>query len=122
MRISDWSSDVCSSDLSAAAGTAALRILSETGACERANATAAELRERLNAVLKEQRVPWAFYGSFSLFHLFVQADRPVADPFAFDPLALPAVAVRSEESRVGEECVSTFRSRRSPHHYKTKKQ
>src|SRR3546814_17118957 len=94
MRISDWSSDVCSSDLSAAAGTAALRILSETGACERANATAAELRERLNAVLKEQRVPWAFYGSFSLFHLFVQADRPVADPFAFDPLAIPAVAMK----------------------------
>ncbi|HEY9567864.1 MAG TPA: aminotransferase class III-fold pyridoxal phosphate-dependent enzyme [Thalassobaculum sp.] len=80
--------------VSAAAGTAALRILSETGACERANATAAELRERLNAVLKEQRVPWAFYGSFSLFHLFVQADRPVADPFAFDPLAIPAVAMK----------------------------
>lgn len=80
--------------VSAAAGTAALRILSETGACERANATAGVLRQRLNAVLQEQRVPWAVYGSFSLFHLFVQAERPVADPFAFDPLAIPAVVMK----------------------------
>lgn len=80
--------------VSAAAGTAALRILSETGACERANETAAALRERLNAVLQEQRVPWAFYGAFSLFHLFVQAERPVADPFAFDPLSIPAVVMK----------------------------
>lgn len=80
--------------VSAAAGTAALRVLSETGACDRANATAAELRKRLNAVLKDQRVPWAFYGTFSLFHLFVQAERPVADPFAFDPLSIPAVVMK----------------------------
>lgn len=80
--------------VSAAAGTAALRILSETGACERANETAAVLRERLNAVLKDQRVPWAFYGQFSIFHLFVQADRPVADPFAFDPLSIPATVMK----------------------------
>ena len=39
-------------------------------------------------------MPWAFYGSFSLFHLFVQAERPVADPFGFDPLAIPAVVMK----------------------------
>lgn len=80
--------------VSAAAGAAALRILAETGACERASATAVALREGLNAVLKDQRVPWAYYGEFSLFHLFVQADRPVVDPFTFDPLALPATAMK----------------------------
>src|SRR3546814_16496208 len=31
------------------------------------------------------------------------------------------VADRSEESRVGKECVSTCRSRGSPYHYKQKK-
>ena len=80
--------------VSAAAGTAALRILSGTGACERANQTAHQLRDGLNGVLKDKRVPWAIYGSYSLFHLFVQAERPVADPFAFDPLAIPAVVMK----------------------------
>ncbi|GHD58126.1 aspartate aminotransferase family protein [Thalassobaculum fulvum] len=80
--------------VSAAAGTTALRILAETGACDKASATAAALRERLNGVLKDRRVPWAFYGNFSLFHLFVQADRPVADPFAFDPLSLSATRMK----------------------------
>lgn len=80
--------------VSAAAGATALRILSETGACDRANVSGAALREGLNAVLKDQRVPWAVYGNFSLFHVFVQADRPVADPFAFDPLAIPATRMK----------------------------
>ena len=29
-----------------------------------------------------------------VFDLFVQAERPVADPFAFDPLAIPAVVMK----------------------------
>jgi glutamate-1-semialdehyde 2,1-aminomutase len=45
-------------------------------------------------VLRDRQVPWAFYGNFSLFHLFVQADRPVGDPFAFDPLAIPATKMK----------------------------
>src|SRR3546814_12322936 len=36
-------------------------------------------------------------------------------------LAAPAYAKRSEERRVGKECVSTCRSRWSPYHYKKKK-
>src|SRR3546814_14261884 len=35
-------------------------------------------------------------------------------------LAAGGVAVRSEERRVGKECVSTCRSRWWPHHYKKK--
>src|SRR3546814_12081475 len=34
----------------------------------------------------------------------------------------PATATRSEERRVGKECVSTCRSRWSPYHYKKKRQ
>src|SRR3546814_9593531 len=70
MRISDWSSDVCSSDL-----------------------------------------------------LFDQFDRGLADLVFHIPDAREVQSgieqlARSEERRVGKECVSTCRSRWSPYHYK----
>src|SRR3546814_2795486 len=73
MRISDWSSDVCSSDL-------CLLARSASDASQQA-ADAVFIGERL------MPVAWA-----------VQ------------------VAQRSEERRVGKECVSTCRSRWSPYH------
>ena len=51
--------------VSAAAGTAALTVIAETDASDRASATAADLREKLNAVLAEAKVPWAVYGTYS---------------------------------------------------------
>src|SRR3546814_16630269 len=71
MRISDWSSDVCSSDLLETIGF--LRI----------------------------SVP---------LPILVQQSRAL----------YPTGSARSEERRVGKECVSTCRSRWSPYHYKTK--
>ena len=56
--------------VSAAAGTAALSIIAESDACDRASATAAPLRDALNEVLEAERVPWAAYGTYSGFHLF----------------------------------------------------
>src|SRR3546814_2133379 len=84
MRISDWSSDACSSDL----------IVRQIGAAHRVRR---------------------------------QAGRRVGYPQLFDPrvAAMTVVRVgfghaapvaRSEERRVGKECVSTFRSRWSPYH------
>src|SRR3546814_1159625 len=71
MRISDWSSDVCSSDLN--------------------------LDPARGARLGE--------------------DMPRISPLALlPPGRLPAVLLRSEERRVGKECVSTCRSRWSPYH------
>src|SRR3546814_13823568 len=69
MRISDWSSDVCSSDLCA----------------RRSNASSTSTSVR--------RTPSVCAGSAS---------------------------GRSEERRVGKECVSTCRSRWSPYHYQKK--
>lgn len=80
--------------VSAAAGTAALTIIAETDACARANETGRAVREALNTVIADKGVPWAVYGDFSLFHLFVQDGHPVADPFAFDPLSLSSVAMK----------------------------
>jgi glutamate-1-semialdehyde 2,1-aminomutase len=71
--------------VSAAAGTAALTLIAESDASDRASATAASLRERLNAVLAEERLPWAVYGTFSGFHLFVNPSRLDIGPHNFDP-------------------------------------
>src|SRR3546814_19754005 len=73
MRISDWSSDVCSSDLQKA--------FREIDRCER----------RLMDV--DDEAAQLAYAS-----------------------ALAEYADRSEERRVGKECVSTCRSRWSPYH------
>src|SRR3546814_10792350 len=88
MRISDWSSDVCSSDLS---------------------------HERHRAVVD------AGHGSAGEPRERVADDRAVADD---ERRVLGQVGgerlERSEERRVGQECVRTCRSRWSPHHQKKK--
>src|SRR3546814_11673193 len=99
MRISDWSSDVCSSDLLAAARCAG----------------------------SDPDHP----GEVRLMQLFLDCDGVLADfdrsaehilgmpPRAFQKRhGLPAFwkRLRSEERRVGKECVSTCRSRWSPYH------
>lgn len=80
--------------VSAAAGTAALTLIAESDACARASATGAAIREALNGVIADKRVPWAVYGGFSTFHLFADPARPV-DPATFDPFALPAVEMKN---------------------------
>src|SRR3546814_6795177 len=69
MRISDWSSDVCSSDLPSADGRSPGQQL-------------AEIEAEVNRLVDQQQSEWQ----------------------------------RSEERRVGKECVSTCRSRWSPYH------
>src|SRR3546814_1953260 len=74
MRISDWSSDVCSSDL----------------------------------IMAKQIVGYVIsYGGVLLFALL--------NPKSF-LVVIETAASRSEERRVGKECVSTCRSRWSPYH------
>src|SRR3546814_5032909 len=82
MRISDWSSDVCSSDL-------------------------------LDGTVERRRVvPFERFGRTRddvLGHL-VHLVRKALVVLALGP------GTRSEERRVGKECVSTCRSRWSPYH------
>src|SRR3546814_5013980 len=87
MRISDWSSDVCSSDLlMVARGAGGFRALR----------TRQPLGHACRALL-------GLGAMFGFFHAF--AILPLAD-----------VTARSEERRVGKERVSTCRSRWSPYH------
>ena len=74
--------------LSAAAGIAALEIVSTGEPNKKANATAAALRATLNDVLAEERVPWAVHGTFSGFHFFLNPQQRPIDPHKFDPTAL----------------------------------
>src|SRR3546814_19105460 len=79
MRISDWSSDVCSSDLTATFSVGSRKLKS------------------------------SMVGH-------------TARHWPFSRLSSPSTtSMRSEERRVGKECVSTCRSRWSPYHYKKKK-
>ncbi|MEJ0017691.1 MAG: aminotransferase class III-fold pyridoxal phosphate-dependent enzyme [Acetobacteraceae bacterium] len=82
--------------VSAAAGTAALTVIAETDASDRASATAADLREKLNEVLAEANVPWAVYGTFSGFHLFVNPSGLDIGPHSFDPTKIPLEDMKNQ--------------------------
>src|SRR3546814_13078681 len=111
MRISDWSSDVCSSDLTPNVRHAFM---------------IAPLRLRLDsaALAANWRVLDAMSGRAAC-GAAIKADgyglgaagvgQRLADAGCRDFLV-----ARSEERRVGKECVSTCRSRWSPYHSKQK--
>ena len=74
--------------ISAAAGIACLTVLAETDANDVASARAAELRAGLNELLAREGLPWAAYGTTSVFHLFTNPDRRAGvRPESFDPCA-----------------------------------
>src|SRR3546814_14888736 len=105
MRISDWSSDVCSSEL-----------ITVDGFSHLFSARAIRLQDRFGALIGMTVsgfltwVTWdkaestAEYGDIT-----AMLGIPLA-PFVY------FMALRSEERRVGNECVRTGRSRVSPDH------
>src|SRR3546814_16487470 len=101
MRISDWSSDVCSSDLHVAAADAMAHVF---GYVPFLDGSARGLPPDRNTFFQgKSRETFAPMGP-----CIVTADE-VADPYDIR-------VRRSEERRVGKECVSTCRSRWSPYH------
>src|SRR3546814_18628043 len=99
MRISDWSSDVCSSDLFPYGSPIRLALL-----------------------LRSKSLTHYTKGTPSLLRAPTTCTHPVSgsislpSPGFFSPF--PHGTGRSEERRVGKECVSTCRSRWSPYHEK----
>src|SRR3546814_4666482 len=82
LRISDWSSDVCSSDLAAARG----------------GEVSGHFHPKASVAVRGRRITAPCFVTDGRRHI------------------LPAFGARSEERRVGKECVSTCRSRGSPYH------
>jgi glutamate-1-semialdehyde 2,1-aminomutase len=83
--------------LSAAAGVATLERIADGTACERASRYAAELRAALNRLFAEEGVPWAAYGEFSGFHIFLDPKRRGVSPTAFDAFAYPQEELRAND-------------------------
>src|SRR3546814_13718077 len=105
MRISDWSSDVCSSDL-----LFCIAPIWEAGDPQPAVEQAGE---SIDEVLRKLAEPVP--GAPRLSELPELALEPVTAKQDYCDR-------RSEERRVGKECVSTCRSRWSPYHSKQKKE
>src|SRR3546814_12842551 len=99
MRISDWSSDVCSSDLAPLLG-----MLQNQG--------------RRVALVTDGRLSGASGKVPAAIHVTPEAarDGALAKLREGDMVRLDGEAGRSEERRVGKECVSTCRTRWSPYH------
>src|SRR3546814_5591953 len=103
MRISDWSSDVCSSDLMQANEKA----VKNQGPKGKGLHVATASVEPGTGALR------GFYGGQD--YLDSQINWAVSGGSPGSTFKLFALA-RSEERRVGKECVSTRRSRWSPYH------
>src|SRR3546814_19867989 len=99
MRISDWSSDVCSSDLARGA----------------ASHHAGELRDALGAhirLIEEDAPEMVAVGKH--LGLMRQVRAAAVDQIDAGQAVRLGNLLRSEERRVGKECVSTCRSRGAP--------
>src|SRR3546814_20353252 len=104
MRISDWSSDVCSSDLPYKGGGAALADL---------------LSNRVQVMFCNLPVCLPHIKAGKLTALGVSSARR-SELLPQVPTIAESGLQRSEESRVGQACVRTCRFRGSPYHYKKK--
>src|SRR3546814_18385364 len=106
MRISDWSSDVCSSELYFHGATG--RHLACPACPEN------RLQSRNHPLLREGGIAAGAASQFQrLPRLFAGTGAKVA---VHPARARPWLCNRSEERRVGKECVSTCRSRWSTYH------
>src|SRR3546814_16820233 len=105
MRISDWSSDVCSSDL-----FEGITVREEEG--ERLLAHLGDKRILMlrnhGPVVMGRTLPEAFIKYWALQRA---CEIPLATMSMGQPLLIGDAVVRSEERRVGKECVRTFSSR-----------
>src|SRR3546814_11618131 len=116
MRISDWSSDVCSSDLNVRVDNGNIidsGVIADADTAFYAGAEAAAVLGPLTVAgeygrLSIDRLGSAPSAGFDGFY--------VSATYFLTGESRPFKTGRSEERRVGKECVSTCRSRRSRYH------
>src|SRR3546814_13369457 len=108
MRISDWSSDVCSSDLA-----------KEAGAVERLEIELGQAAGQHRLLQNAQRGAIASSGQMraaSQQLSYQISDVAVSFAGGIHPMVIFAQQGRSDERRVGKECVSPCRSRWCSYH------
>src|SRR3546814_2648036 len=119
MRISDWSSDVCSSDLLTRAGELTYSVIPQL------EQTLAQAEDASSKRMLKEEVNDGDIASVVSKWTGIPVDR-MLEGEREKLLSMEAnlhkrvigqdEAIRSEERRGGKECVSTCRSRRSPYH------
>src|SRR3546814_19652344 len=116
MRISDWSSDVCSSDLQLFDDLERKRDLAQL-------LNLAEDGEGVSVFIGSENKLFSMSGSSLVISPYRDSSRRIIGAIGvIGPTRLnygrivPIVDYRSEARRVGTECVSTCRSRWSPYH------
>src|SRR3546814_18681293 len=125
MRISDWSSDVCSSDLFFLFETENIKLqlhAGDFGFLQLDDAPHAMLRindivtdfENGSACGHSSSFQWPCPGTGKRVNSFISG--PLSRGIGLSGRRSPVRVTRSEERRVGKECVSTCRSRWSPVH------
>jgi len=58
------------------------------------------LRDALNEVLSEERVPWAVYGTSSGFHLFMNPEKRAITPGTFDPFSATLEELKTQPAHL----------------------
>src|SRR3546814_16153203 len=118
MRISDWSSDVCSSDLRARPDPAELLAVLERIGVEAVVVVELEVARREITVFGDEIVALDDRRGHRAARGKLQVGRAVLRiaGAVLDHDAAIEHQDRSDERRVGKECFSTFRSRWSPYH------
>src|SRR3546814_14574081 len=104
MRISDWSSDVCFSDLGFVPLIFSILLALLVLALPSAPEMPAERLAAFNTMMSA--TPWIWVGGIVAYGVSQMLNVTI---FSW-------LKGRSEERRVGKECVSTCRSRWSPYH------
>src|SRR3546814_12036296 len=102
MRISDWSSDVCSSDLD------------EAQSSLKKSAPKAPAERLVKDIRRATRRHFSAEDKIRIVLEGLRGEDSIAELCCKDVIAQSLY--RSEERRVGKECVSTCRSRWSPYH------
>src|SRR3546814_11717935 len=114
MRISDWSSDVCSSDLGMEEVPALARtpeIIGEAPAMQEVFRAIGRLsHSNITVLINGESGTGKELGAHAMHRPSPRADSPLIAPHM--------AAIRSADGRVGKERVSKCRSRESPEHYK----
>src|SRR3546814_11932467 len=127
MRISDWSSDVCSSDLKIIScrsgsldGMPILKGLTGASRNDQVDAVVAKLKGMPKSRPQRDKTLRAMISAWFGKSLDESAlDRIIKELSLRGFIAVNGVKLqysRSEERRVGKECVSTCRSRWQPYH------
>src|SRR3546814_17798119 len=117
MRISDWSSDVCSSDLHGVPAHRDLGVPEQAVLADLLGAQGAAAVDQGHLVADVGEVERLLHGGVAAadhHDLLAAVEEAVAGGAGGNAAAVELL--RSEARRVGKECVSTGRSRWLPHH------